>query len=201
MTDLSKLAGKLSEDTIAKLKATVLKYRMTDPLEVSHFLAQAAHESQGFTRTTENLNYSAVRLLQVFPRYFDGGNAEEYAGNPAAIASRVYADRMGNGPEDSLDGWTFKGRGFLQLTGRTNYSAFDATVDDDILSRPDLVATKYPMLSAGWFWESRGLKGTAVQGSGPAVVAAVTKVINGGKIGLDDRIQRFNYFYGLLKDG
>lgn len=198
MIDLKRLTGELEENVIAQLNETLLKYRITDPLEVSHFLAQTAHESAGFTRTTENLNYSAVRLLQVFPKYFDGSNAEEYAGNPAAIASRVYADRMGNGPEESTDGWAFRGRGYLQLTGRANYTAFDATVNDDVVARPELVATKYPMLSAGWFWNSRGLKGAAEQGSSPAVVEAVTRLINGGNIGLDDRIKRFNYFYGLL---
>jgi len=201
MINLTKLQGELDKKVLAQLEETILKYLMTDPLEVSHFLAQTAHESAGFTHTTENLNYSAVRLLQVFPKYFDGGNAEEYAGNPVAIASRIYADRMGNGPEESMDGWEFRGRGYIQLTGRNNYRAFDVTVDDDVLAKPDLVATKYPMLSAGWFWNSRGLKGAAMQGSTPGVVAAVTQVVNGGKIGLDDRIQRFNHFYGLLRDG
>lgn len=201
MINLDKLSGELDKKVLDQLNETALKYQMTDPLEVSHFLAQTAHESLGFTRTVENLNYSAVRLLQVFPKYFDGSNAEEYAGNPVAIASRVYADRMGNGPENSLDGWDFRGRGYIQLTGRVNYAAFDATVNDDIMIQPELVAAKYPMLSAGWFWQSRGIKGAAMQGRGPGVVEAVTRIVNGGKIGLDDRIKRFDYFYGLLGNG
>lgn len=201
MIDLNKLSGKLDKKVLDQLNETVLKFQMTDPLEVSHFLAQTAHESAGFTHTVENMNYSAVRLLQVFPKYFDGSNAEEYAGNPAAVASRVYADRMGNGPEETLDGWTYRGRGYIQLTGRVNYEAFSDTVNEDILLRPELVSTKYPMLSAGWFWRSRGIKGTAMQGSGPGVVEAVTRIVNGGKIGLDDRIKRFDYFYGLLGNG
>lgn len=200
MVDLLKLAGKVEGSVIDELSETTLKFQMTDPLVVSHFLAQTAHESLGFTRIVENLNYSAVRLLQVFPKYFNGENVEDYAGHPEAIASRVYANRMGNGPEDSLEGWEFRGRGYLQLTGRDNYKAFDTTVNDDILARPGLVATKYPMLSAGWFWNSKGISGLAAQGGNPGVVEAVTKAINGGKIGLDDRIKRFNYFYGLLRN-
>lgn len=201
MIDLNKLKDRVREDVLVQLQETLLKYKMTDPLEVSHFLAQTAHESSGFTQTTENLKYSAVRLLQVFPKYFNGENVENYSGNPVSIASRVYANRMGNGDEKSLDGWMYRGRGYIQLTGRNNYQSFDRTVDDDVLNRPDLIATKYPMLSAGWFWTSRGLKGAAEQGSGPSTVEAVTKIINGGRIGLDDRIKRFEFFYGLLKDG
>lgn len=201
MVNLNKLEGRLSVEVIDQAHETLIDYKMTTPLEASHFLAQAAHESSGFTRTTENLGYSAVRLLQVFPKYFNGENVEDYAGKPVLIASRVYANRMGNGDEKSLDGWMYRGRGYIQLTGKNNYEAFDKTVDDGILSTPNLVATKYPMLSAGWFWNSRGLKGIAEQGSSPVVVEAVTKIINGGKIGLEDRIKRFEFFYGLLKDG
>lgn len=200
MIDLSKLNGRLDNRVLEQLNETLLKYHMTSPLEVAHFLAQTAHESQGFTKAEENFNYSAVRLLQVFPKYFDGNNVEEYVGCPEGIASRIYADRMGNGPEESLDGWEFRGRGYMQLTGRTNYKAFDVTVNDDLIARPELVATKYPMLSAGWFWSSRGLRGAAEQGSSNAVVEAVTKVVNGGKLGLDDRIKRFNHYYGILSD-
>ncbi len=201
MIDLAKLKKELSKEAIDQLVDTATKYHITDPLEMSHFLAQAAHESQGFTRTTENLNYSAVRLLQVFPKYFDGANAEEYAGDPIRIASRVYAHRNGNGDEESRDGWTFRGRGYIQLTGRANYTGFDLTLTENIVDNPGLVATKYPILSAGWYWPSRGIKGAAMQGDSPAVVEAVTRLINGGKIGLDDRIQRFNHYYGLLKNG
>lgn len=201
MVNLQKLDGKLNSNVLAELDKTVIRFNLQDPLVLSHFLAQTAHESAGFTRTVENLNYSAVRLLQVFPKYFDGSNAEEYAGNPAAIASRVYADRMGNGPEDSTEGWVYRGRGYLQLTGRVNYQAFNAVTKEDIMVRPELVSTKYPMLSAGWFWRSNGLNGLAMQGDTPGIVEAVTKKVNGGKNGLDDRIKRFEYFYGLLKDG
>lgn len=201
MVNLQKLDGKLNSNVLAELDKTVIRFNLQDPLILSHFLAQTAHESAGFTRTVENLNYSAVRLLQVFPKYFNGDNVEDYAGHPEAIASRVYADRLGNGPEDSTEGWVYRGRGYLQLTGRVNYQAFNAVTKEDIMVRPELVATEYAMLSAGWFWNSKGVNGLASQGDTQSVVEAVTKAINGGKNGLDDRIKRFNYFYGLLKYG
>lgn len=201
MLDLKTLEGRITHNILAEIHETTVKFAITDPLVLSHFLAQTAHESAGFTRTVENLNYSAIRLLQVFPRYFNGVNVEEYAGNPAAIASLVYADRIGNGPEESLDGWTYRGRGYLQLTGRANYEAFDQVVNDDVVTGPDLVATRYPMISAGWFWNSKGLSGLASQGSGPGVVEAVTRIINGGTNGLEDRVRRFEYFYGILRYG
>ncbi len=201
MVNLKLLEKALDAKVLKELTDTVEQFRINDPLILSHFLAQTAHESAGFTRTVENLNYSAVRLLQVFPKYFNGENVEDYAGHPEAIASRVYANRLGNGPEESLHGWTYRGRGYLQLTGLSNYQAFSAVVKEDIIVRPELVVTKYPMLSAGWFWRAKALNGLAIQGATPAVIKSVTKVINGGTNGLEDRIKRFEHFYGILKDG
>jgi len=200
MIDLTKLRGKIHSDIVDEMSSVAIKFQITTPERAAHFLGQAAHESTGFTRTTENLNYSAVRLLQIFPKYFDGGNAEEYARNPQRIASRVYANRMGNGDEASGDGWKYRGRGYIQLTGHDNYYAFDQIVTDDVLKNPDLVATKYPLLSAGWFWNSRGLNGLADQGIGAGVIREVTKKVNGGTHGLDDRIARTEYFYEILRD-
>jgi len=200
MIDLTKLRGKIHSDIVDEMSSVAIKFQITTPERAAHFLGQAAHESTGFTRTTENLNYSAVRLLQIFPKYFDGGNAEEYARNPQRIASRVYANRMGNGDEASGDGWKYRGRGYIQLTGHDNYYAFDQIVTDDVLKDPGLVATRYPLLSAGWFWNSRGLNGLADQGIGAGVIREVTKKVNGGTHGLDDRIARTEYFYEILRD-
>lgn len=199
MLNLTKLEGRLLPHIVQEMNEVATKFQINTPLRAAHFLGQAHHESAGFTRTVENLNYSAVRLLQVFPKYFNGENAEEYAGHPEAIASRVYANRMGNGPEDSTEGWIFRGRGYMQLTGYDNYRAFDLIVPENVVANPDLVKTHYPLLSAGWFWNSRGLNGLADQGATPAVVEAVTRKVNGGVNGLQDRVKWFDYYYEVLR--
>jgi len=199
MLNLTKLEGRLLQHIVQEMNEVAGKFQINSPLRAAHFLGQAHHESAGFTRTVENLNYSAVRLLQVFPKYFNGENAEEYAGHPEAIASRVYANRMGNGPEDSTEGWIFRGRGYMQLTGYDNYRAFDLIVPENVVANPDLVKTHYPLLSAGWFWNSRGLNGLADQGATPAVVEAVTRKVNGGVHGLQDRVKWFDYYYEALR--
>lgn len=201
MVDLMRLSGTLPSSLLKELTDVATKFQINSPLRASHFLAQAHHESAGFTRTVENLNYSAVRLMQVFPKYFDGANAEDYAGKPESIASRAYADRMGNGDENSTDGWKFRGRGCLQLTGKGNYQAFDTVVSRDVVANPDLVQTHYPLLSAGWFWNSKGLNGLADQGPTTAIVSAITKKINGGTNGLEDRVRWFDFYYEKLEDG
>jgi putative chitinase len=201
MVDLMRLSGVLLPHIIKELGEVATRFQINSPLRASHFLAQAHHESAGFTRTVENLNYSAVRLIQVFPKYFDGTNAEEYSGKPESIASRVYADRMGNGDEASKDGWKFRGRGYMQLTGRDNYQSFDLIVPEDVVANPELVQTQYPLLSAGWFWNSRGLNGLADQGPTHSVADAITKKINGGTNGREDRVKWFDYYYEKLEDG
>lgn len=201
MVDFKRLSGALRSSIIKELVDVATKFQITNPLRASHFLAQAHHESAGFTRTLENLNYSAVRLIQVFPKYFDGTNAEEYAGKPESIASRAYADRMGNGDEASADGWEFRGRGYLQLTGRGNYQSFDLIVPEDVVATPELVQTHYPLLSAGWFWNSKGLNGLADQGPAHSVVDAITKKINGGTNGREDRAKLFDFYHEALRDG
>jgi putative chitinase len=177
----------------------VTKFGMDTPLELAHFLAQCAHESGNFKAVTENLNYSADGLKKIFPKYFAGNLNESYARKPEAIASRVYASRMGNGDEASKDGFKYRGRGYIQLTGKANYMEFDKFVDDDITNNPDLVATKYPLLSAAWFFYKNKLNEISAKGSEDAVVTSVTKRVNGGTIGLADRIKHFKEFYALLK--
>lgn len=174
------------------------KFNINTPLRLAHFLAQCAHESAEFTALQEKLNYSAVRLKQVFPKYFPDNLADSYARQPEKIASRIYGNRMGNGDEASGEGYQYRGRGYIQLTGKDNYRAFAQTVSDDILNNSDLVATKYPLLSAAWFWNTRSLNLLADQGSGDEVVTNITKKVNGGLNGLDDRIQHFKNYYALL---
>jgi putative chitinase len=145
------------------------------------------------------LNYSADGLKRIFGKYFPGDLATSYARNPEKIASRVYGSRMGNGDEASGEGWKFRGRGYIQLTGKSNYSKFDGFVDDDILSNPDLVATKYPLASAAFFFNSNSLWSICDLGSDEATVAKVSKRVNGGTIGLADRIKHFKEYWSFLK--
>jgi putative chitinase len=197
--NLEKLKGHIPDEVIAQIPGVQEKFAINTPLRLAHFLAQTGHESGGFKFKSENLNYSAEILRKVFPKYFpDIVVAKQYERKPEAIASRVYGGRMGNGPEATKEGFKFKGRGYIQLTGKDNYKAFDATVDDDILANPDLVATKYPLLSAAWFWNSRKLNAIADQGATDEVVTKITKLVNGGTIGLADRIKHFKEYNNLL---
>lgn len=197
--NLDKLKGHIPDEVIAQIPGVQDKFAVNTPLRLAHFLAQCGHESGGFKFKSENLNYSAEILRKVFPKYFpDIVVAKQYERKPEAIASRVYGGRMGNGPEASKEGFKYKGRGYIQLTGKDNYKAFDATVPEDILANPDLVATQYPLLSAAWFWNSRKLNSIADQGATDEVVTKVTKLVNGGTIGLADRIKHFKEYHKLL---
>lgn len=197
-TRLNKLAGHIPDAVMEQIAECAEKFQINSSLRLAHFLAQCAHESGGFTITEENLNYSAERLEEVFPEYFPGNLADSYARQPEKIASRVYSNRMGNGDEASKDGYKFRGRGYIQLTGEDNYRAFDLTVHDNILDNPDLVASKYPLLSAAWFWSQKSLNALADQGASDEVVTQVTKKVNGGTMGLPERKQSFKSFYDLL---
>jgi putative chitinase len=196
---LDKLKGHIPDLVIAQIPDTAAKFGITTPLRLAHFLAQASHESGGFKAVTENLNYSADGLKKIFPKYFPGNISESYARNPEKIANKVYSSRMGNGDEASGDGYRYKGSGFIQLTGKSNYAAFDKFVDDDILTNPSLVATKYPLASAAWFFNANKLWAICDKGDSDQVVAEVTKRVNGGHIGLPDRIKHFREFWALLK--
>jgi putative chitinase len=198
--DLSKLKGHVPDTVIAEIPLIGEKYAINTPLRLAHFLAQAGHESGGFKAVKENLNYSAEGLNKIFPKYFPTiESAQPYARNPEKIANKVYSNRMGNGDEASGDGFKFRGRGYIQLTGKVNYTAFDTAVSEDILANPDLVATKYPLLSAGWFWGKNNLNALADKGALPGDVTAITKRVNGGTIGLADRQKHFDEYYKLLK--
>lgn len=197
--DISKLKGHVPDAVLAQIPAVMTKFQINTPLRLCHFLAQCGHESGGFTAVRENLNYAAAGLLKVFKKYFPTeAKANEYARKGEKIGNLVYANRMGNGPEASGDGFKFRGRGYIQLTGKINYTAFDKVVPEDVLAEPDLVATKYPLLSAAWFWDSRKLNAVADRGASDADVTAITKVVNGGTHGLADRIARFKKFYAAL---
>lgn len=193
------LASKIPAAASTFMLGVVSKYNITQPLRLAHFLAQIAHESGNFTAVRENLNYSADGLLKTFPKYFkDKATADKYARNPEMIGSRVYASRMGNGDEASKEGFAFRGRGYIQLTGKDNYKAFSAFIGEDCVANPDLVATKYPMDSAIWFFDRNKLWDICDKGAGDDIVTAVTKRVNGGTIGLHHRIQEFKKFHSLL---
>ena len=196
--DINKLKGHIPDSVLAQIPEVQQKFGIDTAVELSHFLAQCGHESGGFKLTSENLNYGAKGLLGIFKKYFPTeAKAKEYERKPEKIANLVYGGRMGNGPEASGEGWKFRGRGFIQLTGKSNYSEFDKVVPEDIISNPDLVATKYPLLSAAWFFHKNCLK-RCVDAT-DATVTSVTKCVNGGTIGLPDRLKHFKEYYSLLK--
>ena len=198
--DISKLKGHVPDAVIAQIPEVMDKFQINTPLRLCHFLAQCGHESGNFKAVNENLNYGAKGLRGIFPKYFPtDALAAEYERKPEKIANKIYGGRMGNGPEASGEGFKYRGRGYIQLTGKDNYSAFDKVVAEDIIANPDLVATKYPLLSAAWFWNSRKLNEIADKGATDAEVTSITKKVNGGTIGLEDRIKHFKEFYTLLK--
>lgn len=197
--ELTKLQGKVPQSVLDELPQVMAKAAISTPLRLAHFLGQCSHESGNFTVKTENLNYSAQGLLNIFKKYFPTLEAATpYSRQPEKIANKVYANRMGNGDEKSGMGWKYKGRGFIQLTGFENYKRFDEFVDDNIKNNPELVASKYPLLSAAWFWSVNSINAIADKGIDNATISAVTKKINGGTIGLAHRIEMTNKFYTLL---
>ena len=196
---LEKLKGHIPDAVIAQIPDTAARFGITNNLRLAHFLSQCGHESGGWKAVRENLNYSAKGLMGIFKKYFPNASlANAYERKPEKIANRVYAGRMGNGPEASGDGYKFRGRGYIQLTGKDNYTKFDATVPENIVADPDLVATKYPLASAAFFFNSNKLWAICDKGADSATVTAVTKRVNGGTIGLADRQKHFNEYYKLL---
>jgi len=195
--NLEKLKGHVPDAVIAQIPDTAAKFNITTNLRLAHFLAQCGHESGGFKAINENLNYGAKGLLGVFPKYFNAASAAQYERKPEMIASKVYANRMGNGDEASKEGWKFRGRGYIQLTGKSNYTNFTKFIGEDCIANPDLVATKYPLASA-FFFNSNNLWAICDKGADDATVTAVTKRVNGGTIGLADRIKHFKEFYAAL---
>ena len=197
--NIDKLKGHIPDTVIAQLPDTIAKFELNTPLRLAHFLAQAGHESAGFKAVNENLNYGAKGLLGIFKKYFPTEQkALLYERKPEKIANLVYGGRMGNGIEATGDGWKFRGRGYIQLTGKDNYTAFGKSINEDIAANPTVVAEKYALLSAAWFFNKNGLHKLADGGSTDAVVTQITKRVNGGTIGLADRIKHFKEYHALL---
>ena len=174
-------------------------YDINTPRRMAAFIAQCAHESGGFMVLKENLNYKAATLRKIFPKYFPNDQiAQEYASKPnkqVAIASKVYANRMGNGDEASQEGWKFCGRGLIQLTGKSNYQAFADSLEMDINDVPEYLATfEGAAQSACWFWETNKLNQWADAGD----ILTLTKRINGGTIGLEDRKKHYDHALHVL---
>lgn len=190
---------KLPKRVLDELPSIIKNYQIDTPLRMSHFLSQCHHESGGFKSTTENMKYSSARLLQVFPRHFKSlDDTKGYAMHPERIGNKVYANRLGNGDESSGDGFRYRGRGYIQCTGKNKYIILDNYLDEDIVANPDLIATKYPLYSAGWFWHSADLNSIADKGATFDVCEKVTKKVNGGKLGLQARHKMLVYYYQLL---
>jgi putative chitinase len=176
--NIEKLKGHIPDAVIAQIPETAKKFNITNNLR---------------------LNYSADGLKKIFGKYFPGTLAESYARQPEKIAARVYGGRMGNGDETTKEGFKFRGRGYIQLTGKSNYTSFTKFIGEDCVSNPDLVATKYPLASAAFFFDSNKLWAICDKGADDATVTSVTKRVNGGTIGLVDRIKHFKEYYNLLK--
>jgi len=196
---LDTLKGHIPDSVIAMIPEVASKFEINTPLRLAHFLAQCGHESGGFKLTKENLNYSAKGLNGIFKKYFPTlESAVPYERKPEKIANKVYGGRMGNGAEASGEGWKFHGRGFIQLTGKENYTAFTKSIGEDCIANPDLVASKYALASAAWFFNKNGLHKMADGGANDDTVTKITKRVNGGTIGLPDRIKHFKEYYHLL---
>ena len=210
MFKLENLKGHIPDTVIAQIPDVALKFNITTSLRLAHFLSQASHESGIFTRVYENLNYKLDPVLSIFKHDFDVNRdkvieeserqrAERMIGHPDQIANFVYANQNGNGNEASGDGYKFRGRGYIQLTGRVNYTAFSKFIGVDVISNPDLVATQYPLASAAFFFNVNKLWAICDKGADLATVTALTKKVNGGTLGLDDRMKHFTEYYNLLK--
>jgi putative chitinase len=181
------------------LKAAMAFYKLT-PLRAAHFFAQTAHETGEYKAFSENLSYSTDGLKKIFGKYFPGTLAEGYARNPEKIANRVYGNRMGNGDEASGEGYKFRGRGALQLTGKENYTAFSKYLNKpEILVNPDLVANEYAFESAMFFFDKNKLWTICDKGIDDASITALTKRINGGTLGLDHRKALTLKYYEYVK--
>lgn len=195
---IKKLETKIPATTYQFLVNSKNLANITNVTRLAHFLSQVAHESGNFKLVYENLRYSAAGLLKIFPKYFPTQElANRYARQPQYIGNRVYANRMGNGNEASGEGYLFRGRGYLQLTGKSNYQLFSQYVNENCVANPDLVATKYPMDSALWYFDRNKLW-TLCDANTTEAVTSVTRRVNGGTHGLADRQAKFKTFMSLL---
>jgi putative chitinase len=180
-------------DLSKKYKSLFEKYAINTPLRLSHFMAQISHES-GLKPISENLNYSSLGLIKTFPKYFTHLEAIQYHRKPEMIANRVYANRMGNGNEASGDGWKYRGRGFIQITGKNNYTLLSKDTKIDYLVNPDLLLTEADsLISALWYWKRNNLNDLADKND----ILNITKRVNGGVNGLNHRKELFNKYFLL----
>ena len=194
----SKLIKVVPATVVAQIEANASVFVGKTELQMAHFLAQCSEESMGFTKVSENLNYSEMSLAKIFDRHFTDAEIAHYAHQPEKIANRVYANRMGNGDEASGDGWLYRGRGNIQMTGKSMYALFSKFIGEDCVANPDLVATKYPLISAVFYFTYRKIWVVCNKGSSPVVVKEVTKKINPALLGLDKRVKLFNKFHTCL---
>jgi len=197
MMNIEPLKGMVPDEVLEQIDS-LEKFGINTPLRLAHFLAQCAHESAGFKAKVENLNYSAKALRAVFGKYFPGDLSEKYHRKSVLIGARVYANRMGNGDEASREGYTFRGRGYIQLTGKNNYRKFGESIGVDIVSFPAKVSEDYPLLSAAWFFHINNLNRYADLGATDIAVRLITKRVNGGYHGYIDRLDRFKRFWQAL---
>ncbi len=208
--NINKLKGVIPDSVILQLPNVMAKFNINTSLRLAHFLSQCAHESIDFKVVFENLNYSEAGLLALFKSDFDVNKdrilsdfekkkAKELERNPQKIANFVYANQNGNGGESTGDGWKFRGRGYIQLTGRENYKNFTKFIGVDAVTSPDIVANTFPLASAAFFFNDNALWSICDKGSSDAVVLALTKRINGGTNGYDDRLLKFKKYYNLVK--
>jgi len=193
-----KLKLKIPSKVLSELPEVIDTFKIDSVNKLAHFLGQVAHESGNFKFTQENLNYSAEGLLKVFPKYFSKDTAAIAARKPEVIANIVYSNRLGNSDRASGEGWKFRGRGYIQLTGKVNYKAFGDYIGVDLIANPDLVATKYPLTSAAWFFETKCLWQLANKGIDDETIKFMTRRINGGYNGLADRISKTKTIHSFL---
>ena len=204
--DIRKLRGVIPDKVLKILPQTMRRFKIDTPYKLCHLLSQCGHESGGFTKVYENLKYGADRLLEIFGNYFKKGKseAEEFAGDPEKIGSRVYANRNGNGGEQSKEGYLYRGRGYIQLTGKSNYKDFAKYIGEDVVSNPDLVSDKYPLDSAAFFFERNRIWKYCVDEKDSSILK-VSKAVNVGNAnsktiphGLDDRKNKFIKYFRAI---
>ena len=194
--DIQKLKGHIPDSVLTQIPEVMEKFQINTPVRLCHFLAQCGHESNNFKAVTENLNYGAKGLRGILPKYFPtDALAAEYERKPEKIANKVYANRMGNGPEESGDGYRYCGRGLIQLTGKDNYTRYAQSTEQSVEEASEHLTTfEGCVQSAAWFWEANNLNQYADKGD----ILTMTKRINGGTIGLEDRTRHYNHACHVL---
>ena len=195
LAEIAKIDLAHAEALIPGMEAAIQTAELNTPERLAAFIAQCGHESDGFRFFEENLNYQAASLIRTWPTHFNEENANEYAHNPEKIANRAYANRNGNGDEESGDGWTYRGRGAIQLTFKENYEECSRDLGFDFIANPDAVSTpEGALLTAGWFWKRKNLNHHVDNND----FVALTKAVNGGTIGLEDRMARYEHAVPIL---